>query len=280
MRSFVGFFCDLNVRKIEYQNMAAATESKSRTLYVAVDIEKKGAGFEHDVLQLGIAYGTHIGDIKTIGFCFEEKGPFEKRCEQEFWSKNKELLERIRKEPKVTWGEFRVWLLGLELRKLKVEFVSDNPAYDIAAVDYCLFTQAASRLPMRYTTDGQYRNISDPSEQMKGLSRAVQQLIITEAGKLAPHTHWAPDDAKHILVSFFLVKEAIEDRNAAEEHKQHVKAAARELKEYLKENPDMRAGPGEETFGGVYKEMTRSFDDIPQSFKDKLTALRKREEDE
>ena len=119
------------------------------TLYYAVDVEKKGAGFEYPTIQVGYAHSTSI-DVKPVSgsFCFNyAKVPFEPKCHKEFWSKNLDIYARIfaeakGKDPVEEWKKYAASLDKLEEKHDKIEIVSDNPAYDIEAVDYHLFKDA------------------------------------------------------------------------------------------------------------------------------------------
>lgn len=194
--------------------------SESKTLYIAVDVEKKGASFDHPVIQLGVAYGTNIADISTLSFCFDYKDkPFEKRCYDEFWIKQRDILKKIEKHakpPQEEWMRFNKWLTSIESKANAIKFISDNPAYDIEAIDYHLH-EVLGRLPMRYDSIGKYRSISDASEQIKGLPIMYQKQIKDKRDSMSNHSHWAEDDAKSILVQYFLVKGTIEIMRKSED---------------------------------------------------------------
>ncbi len=177
------------------------TVTKKQTVYVAFDIEAGGPGFDHPIVSVGVCHGTSEKYTKARWSFKVDVAQFEKRCYDEFWSKQGELLESLSKEAEAQeskWESILAFIDGLEVmypsETHKVVFVSDNPAYDISRIDYMLYTKF-KRLPLRYTTDGKYRRISDPSEQMKFFKHR-SQLNGFVREKNATHTHFPDDDAE------------------------------------------------------------------------------------
>jgi hypothetical protein len=193
-------------------------------LCVAIDTEGAGDTLAHNVIQIGLAIGTNLQDMKKWYVCIKPDCEFGDRCLKEFWEandENKATLKRILAvavEPTVAWDMFNKKLDALEKASDDLRWVSDNPSYDIGRIDYNLFTRSPPmhtkrpfrELPIRYTRAGKYRTVSDPSEQIKGLPKAIQAEIRSRLAKEFPHTHWAPDDAAQILAMYFMVKEARE----------------------------------------------------------------------
>lgn len=198
--------------------MEIDAKSDSRPLIVAVDVEKKGSGFQHPIINVGVAWGKSIDTIQSASFCFDYKNiAFEKRCYDQFWSKNLQVLKRIEesaKDPEMEWKRFDDLLKQFEKQGTEVEFESDNPAYDIEAIDFHLFAELG-RLPMRYTTQGEYRSIGDSSERIKALPEVWKSYIDQRAQKIVTATHWAEDDARNILVRRFLTDQVVTLRNEA-----------------------------------------------------------------
>jgi hypothetical protein len=190
-----------------------------KIIYLGVDVEKKGAMFKHPVMQVGVAYGTCMNDIKTASFCFDYKSvPFEKRCWDEFWCKYEDVYRRIcaaAQPAPAQWLAFKKFLLNLENSADRVEPVTDNAAYDVTAIDHHL-DKDAQRAGIRYSSKMEYRAVHDSTEQVKGLPTYYRKAIRAKTDKLAPHTHWAEDDAKGILVHFFLTRAVIERLREAE----------------------------------------------------------------
>lgn len=227
-------------KKMAEAKAPGAETDKSQELFVAFDIEKKGSSLGHHILQIGAAYTTGPNAfVTTVNFCFDDETvaleedaltegvymePWEERCKREFWDKQPGLYERIKKAAGLerqceTWTRFVKWLDNLERMSDKVVVLSDNPTYDLGAIDHELY-QRFGRLGVRYTkgeideegkqTGGKYRPVKDPSERIKGLPKGMRDAIKAQLDKECPHTHWAPDDARRILKQYFLVQAAIE----------------------------------------------------------------------
>lgn len=181
--------------------------------YVAVDVEKKGDGPAFPVIQIGVAWGTNLKDIKTRSFCFDyhsgdRKVEFQKRCFDEFWTEHLDILARIEKEAIEPTAQWRAFIEFWDKFDENVVIVSDNPAYDIEAIDFHVWEEA-KRFPIRWTADGKYRKVCDPGQQMKGLLKGTQNAIRRRADKVAPHDHWAENDAKNILAQYFITRNMI-----------------------------------------------------------------------
>ncbi|MDE2097670.1 MAG: hypothetical protein KGL39_10515 [Patescibacteria group bacterium] len=196
------------------------SEKKGETLYVAVDVEKKGAKFEHPIIQIGVAYGTSLQNVKTRSFCFDYANvPFEQRCYDEFWSKFLDTYKRIQaeaKEPKGQWKAFADFLQELEDQYPSIEIWSDNPAYDVEAIDFHL-NDELKRAGIRYSSKMQYRYVTDYPQVLIGLPKHLRDAIKQKAMKLAAHTHWAEDDAKNIFVRSMLIKNVVAIMRRAED---------------------------------------------------------------
>jgi hypothetical protein len=203
----------------------------------AFDIETKGGSYDDPIIQIGIAWGTSLKDIQKASFCFDHKDqPFEERCFREFWSKHRHTYDRIVNDAKAhgpQWVAFADFLRKMDDLYPKIKIVSDNPAFDFARIDNELHERGLRvreqqmtfgtttdlvhevSYGLRYTKEGQYRVVCDPSERIKGLPKAIQTEIQAKVAEAVKEPHWAPDDATGILVQYFLVKEAIEKMNSA-----------------------------------------------------------------
>lgn len=194
--------------------MAAETTQKAQkqleTLFVAVDVEKKGPGFDFPVIQLGVAFGTNIQNIQKMSVCFDHKDvPFQEKCFNEFWKTRQELYNKIlaeAKPPTEQWKTFVEWFDGLEKKYPKIELASDNPAYVLEAIDFHVWKEC-KRLPLRYSSTGEYRSVSDPTEQLAGMPPRIADVIKKTVDETNPATHWAADDAANILSTFFCVRQ-------------------------------------------------------------------------
>lgn len=190
-------------------------------LYVAVDIETKGVSLDHETIQIGWAWGTKLDDIQCSHVCIKSTKPFEQRCLDEFWNandENKATLKRIEKEAVdaySAWVLFAQTLDSFKRMSDDVRILSDNPSFDIARIDYDLFTRVGEdgkrlcEFGMRRACNDEYYKIGDPSAMIKGLPKATRTEITSRLTKEFPHTHWAPNDAAHILAMHFLVQEAV-----------------------------------------------------------------------
>lgn len=178
---------------------------EKENVYVAFDIEAGGSGYNHPVIAVGVCYGTANQYQKKRWVIQFDIKDFEERCYKEFWSYNMDLLDKLKKEAvdkKIAWREIREFIDNLEILfpadKYRVIFVSDNPAYDISRIDFMLFL-FEQRLPLRYTKEGKYRRISDPSEQMKHFYDVnVIHNFVSNRGAKA--THFPDDDAEVMML--------------------------------------------------------------------------------
>lgn len=197
--------------------MSDSKDSKveQKPLYVAVDIESAGSSYDHAVLQIGVAWSFDGEKFETKSFCSEEAfnlTGFETRCWEEFWTKNTKVLQRIQNEAiedEFMWLSFVEFWNAFDSKSKTVKVVSDNPTFDLGRIDHAL--SKLKRLPLRYTQDGKYRSVDDPSEKIKGLPKSKREEIKAILEKTTPHTHWAPDDATHILKMNFLVDKYIKE---------------------------------------------------------------------
>jgi hypothetical protein len=128
---------------------------------------------------------------------------FDKRCYDEFWSKNLDILENIRREAvplEQAWKSIADFLTSLETDypESNVLICSDNPAFDLTFIDYNLFTRLG-RLGVRYSDSGKYRCVSDPTAQRHfHPQKALLKQRLFESG--AKHTHMPDDDAEGIYL--------------------------------------------------------------------------------
>jgi hypothetical protein len=108
------------------------------------------------------------------------------------------------------WEAFEAFLNRLheQFPQTRYEWViiSDNPAFDIAKIDYQRLYYAGVKRSMRHAPGGEYIPISDPTEQIKGFDRDARERVRKTA--LAQHapTHDAKDDALYILQLYIEVR--------------------------------------------------------------------------
>jgi len=195
-------------------------------ILVAVDIEKTGHLLtRHPVVSFGLVVGELDGKIlERLKVNFKVKWPqenetenkgdlhdFEERCWTEFWLPN---LEKF--QPNCTsnpdpisqaegWSKIANFINELETKykNRKIVFLSDNPSFDVANIDYYLEFYA-NRAPMRYTTGLKYRSIQDPTEQLRIHPR--KEEIIEEAKQRCQHDHDPVKDAENIYWQYVVLK--------------------------------------------------------------------------
>lgn len=136
------------------------------------------------------------------------------RCIKEFWESDKigppkELLELIEDEavtPELAMERF----MSVEDRWHIRSVGTDNPAYDIARINSALKDYVPSRqFDFRYSKSGDYLSVIDPSEQMKGLPKAIREEIYKRTkGAGGGMTHRPDDDAYDIFKMAVLVRRA------------------------------------------------------------------------
>jgi len=182
-----------------------------KVVYVAIDIEAGGSMYtKHPLLAIGVCVGSlENGVIEKRVWCMDrylqekDKIFMEEKCKTEFWDKHPDVLKKIDANAKPLAQQIRdfaKFLDKLEVthKKRKIVFLSDNPAFDIAWVDYFLMT-IAERPPCRYSTEMVFRSVKDPGRDH--INFTVRNSIENCANKLSSHNHWPSDDAQQI---FFL----------------------------------------------------------------------------
>lgn len=182
--------------------------------YLAIDIEKAGDRFCDPILMIGCCLGDNKGKIiESKAFCgpVPAKEEFDKRCWDEFWVKNLNILERIRetgiaegvKTKEQMIDNFMTYYYDLDTRfgpftrsgNKRLIVLSDNPAFDISSIDQALIQQGNYTYPLRYMKTGQYCRVEDPSERSGGFPSKKSKQIMDKVRVMTPHDHWAENDA-------------------------------------------------------------------------------------
>jgi hypothetical protein len=153
--------------------------NQSKTIFVACDIEKAGDSLEkYPVVSLGFFVGDDKGNqlctfhqnfqvewysmLKSEGKTYiTNYGDFEPRCVNEYWTSGKVSEDVIKICKENAQPQNQAWInVGNFLENLettypssKIKFLSDNPSYDIATIDYHLFKHTG-REGLRYSTTG------------------------------------------------------------------------------------------------------------------------------
>jgi len=193
---------DIEDIPIEIGNTIKVTNSKQQ-IYVAWDIESSGPGFQHPVVAVGVCYGTISAYRKKRWYLDFDTKDFDATCYEEFWSKNLDLLNNIKKDAvpqEQGWKSISTFLTELEQQhpKSRIVVCSDNPAFDLTLMDYNLY-KYCNRLGVRYSDKGKYRQVMDPTEQRRfHPQKDLLKKRLYESG--ARHTHNPDDDAEGIYM--------------------------------------------------------------------------------
>jgi hypothetical protein len=114
--------------------------------FFAVDVETTGQFLtKNAMIAIGCSIMNEKGEEldKFLGFLkIPENRTWEERCVNEFWSKEQETLDFIKKQwedPKIVMNEFATWLDRMDLKYGEdLVFLSNNVGYDCAWVDQYL----------------------------------------------------------------------------------------------------------------------------------------------
>lgn len=190
-----------------------------RIILVAVDVEKTGERLAaHKIISLGCVVGDLSGRVLEklkINFQFTEPymennvlnyGDFEPRCWEEFWSKYPKSIELCKvnqKSDQSGWNEFAAWLDSLEKRytDCKIKFITDNPSFDIASIDYAL-EKYCDRSPMRRATNGRYRSVKVSDDMFSMLPDDIQVDCAKQIAKHVVHDHDSCNDAHYHYLQY------------------------------------------------------------------------------
>lgn len=198
--------------KIEFNNRGSILLHKlpimsNETVYLAIDIEKVDDYQSSPI----VAFGACLGDINGTVLeshawypALPQNAKFGERCKREFWDKQVGLYATFedRAEPTAAaYNSFVAWLNGLEAHYGNIVVLSDNPAYDLGSLDHQL-ERYCGRLPVRYTSLGEYRCVSDWSEQCARMGAGAYGSIMARAkaemGELSQLIHNPEVDAELI----------------------------------------------------------------------------------
>lgn len=169
-----------------------------KSAWLTIDIEKGGDDLDTPILAVGLVVGDEDGNIlEESRWCIEaDEKCLEPRCKREFWDKQGDLFDFLQQNAMPAtniWPAFAAHLDKIYAQYNIKHVVSDNPAYDVGHTDYYL-KKYAKRIGLRYSSDGAYHSISDPSEQFKGLPGTVQQWVSHKSRQYLDQFHNRPHD--------------------------------------------------------------------------------------
>jgi len=192
----------------------------SRTVCIAVDIEKCGALYRDSVLSVGfyVADLDNGEELQRRRFNVEVNWPDEKTCGDfeerywtEFWSKQPiEIVNGCKENalpPEQAWKEIAIFVDSLEntYSDCKIKFASDNASFDIANIDYNL-EKYVGRYPMRYSSTGKYRTVVAANDMFDMIPEARRKAYWGEIDRVVKQHHNPVNDAHHIFLQYFYAK--------------------------------------------------------------------------
>jgi len=211
-------------------------------IYVAHDIEKAGAYIiQNPIVSLGFYIGDDMGNLlQTVKFNFIAKwyqtaitqiteneeilkvtdyGDFEPSCVQNFWLKLDPIIkarcfEPEPLEPFLGWTAVSHFLQSLEDKypddKYNIIFLTDNPSFDTASIDYAL-EKYVGRLPMRYSSTGKYRLIIAADDAFDMLPSKYRNNAQKKIKKIVKSDHDPVNDAHYIYLKYIMAKNMPKD---------------------------------------------------------------------
>lgn len=154
-----------------------------RTIVLGFDIERSGAGFEHDTIAIGASVVDQdfkeLDSLLLLGYTDDTK--FEQRCMDEFWSNHKDVLEKLRytgnlthnerqKEMIQEFQEFRKkWETYATENNCVLELVSDNNVYDGGFINRMISDYTGDMLIPYTASTKKYRPFWETHSEQRGL---------------------------------------------------------------------------------------------------------------
>jgi hypothetical protein len=159
-----------------------------KSLVLAFDIERSGATNKYDTIAIGASVVD--GDLNELDTLFlpayyPDDTTFEKRCWDEFWSKNKDKLELLKYNGSLDYFERqeemieefqafrRKWETYAAENNMKLELVADNNVYDGGFINQ-LIEAYTNDLPIPYTASTKkYSAFWETHSEQRGLLFAI-----------------------------------------------------------------------------------------------------------
>lgn len=178
---------------------------------LSIDLETTGASVhKNGILSIGYCVGKSKYEILHKGrlSMHIDTYDFEQRCIDQFWSKNKDVLNKLITEsrPIVEQMEKFSKMVDELDDQYEVHIISDNVQFDIGFLNV-YYAKYLNRNPISYTAKGEYRAIYDTDSYSRGLLKMdytnpwVYDSVLIEKYKLTienKQTHYPDDDAAYI----------------------------------------------------------------------------------
>lgn len=141
-------------------------------IVLAFDIETSGP--HHDLLGIGASVvDNKYNEIDSIFLpCYiENETNFDKKCYDEFWSKNLNILEKLKVSGSRESVEKKIIKNFQEFRFKynDAELVSDNPVFDGGFMNRLIAKYYPNDYVLPYDKNGNYRHLFDVHSQQRGL---------------------------------------------------------------------------------------------------------------
>jgi hypothetical protein len=171
-----------------------------------------------DVAGIGAIVGSNDGVVhkRLQLFVREEELHFSTDCRTDFWEKDGKLsYDKVKKEKRRHKEQVqrfaRFWdnahiNLPEEVNERQLGLVSDNPEFDYARLTPYL-RKHCEREPVRYTTNGEYRPITDLTHVAWALG--FNDIVSKAAKNIVEHNHLPASDAENIFISNIITERLI-----------------------------------------------------------------------
>lgn len=156
-----------------------------KTIVLAFDIERSGATDFYDTIAIGASVLNEkmeeLGSLLVKGYS-EKVTRFEKRCWDEFWSKNREILKKLKrnnidntyilnqKDMIEEFQKFRkYWEKYAFENSAKYYLLSDNKVFDGGFINEMIFKYLPGEMPLPYSAwDNRYSTFFETHSMMRG----------------------------------------------------------------------------------------------------------------
>ena len=156
-----------------------------QTLLCAIDIETSGPNIiKNGILSIGICAGTITGEIivhRRIDVKLHRSKSFDTNTWDDFWCKNKKILEIIQEHPLEECAAIIEFINIIDILEddYKVIIISDNPVFDLGFINYYL-AYYINRLPLQYDKYGSFRPVYDTDSYSRGVLGKNYNNIFTD----------------------------------------------------------------------------------------------------